>query len=204
MSATASSSVTQAAVKNTASGLIFETIFGTAWAFGAANALNGWESPWPILITAAIAIFLISRGIRLRRASTKFPADDRTQQDQRRTSRFRFVFVLELVFIALGVVICNATGHPELGIPIAVLIVGLHFLPLAPLFRVRAFYVTGVLMCLLVALTIALVPSKSTFQGVEIHAWWAIAGFGAAVILWGTALYSWFRGRELLDQAQVA
>ncbi len=204
MATTALNKATQSDVRNASRGLLFTAIFGAAWGLEAANALNGWESPWPLIFIAAIGMFLITRAMALRRAAAVLPVDENVDRANRRTRWFRTIFVLEVAFIVAGVTICNATGHPELGIPVAVAIVGLHFFPMAPLFGMRGFYSTGALLCLLAVLTVLLLPSRTTFESVRIHAWWAVAGFGAAVILWGTGIRSWMRGKELLGQAQTA
>ncbi len=204
MATIALNKATQSDVRNASRGLLFTTIFGAAWGFEAANALNGWESPWPLVAIAVISIFLITRAVVLRRSAEVLPVDENVERASRRTRWFRVIFVLEIAFIVAGVAICHATGHPELGIPVAVAIVGLHFFPMAPLFRARSFYSTGALLCLLAVLTVLLLPSRTTFESVRIHAWWAVVGFGAAIILWGTGIRSWMRGKEMLGGAQTA
>ena len=196
------SPVTQTDVSNTASGLIFATVFGAAWAFSAASALHGVASPWPLIVTVAIGVFLISRGVRLRRTATTLQADGDIVRIRRRTHWFRVIFVLELALIAVGIFVCNATGHSALSVPVAVFIVGLHFFPLAVLFRNPTFYATGCLLCLLVILTMVVFPSHATVDHTRVSVWWSIVGFGAAIILWATAIRSWLRGRALLRRAR--
>ncbi|MGG3798413.1 DUF7010 family protein [Metabacillus fastidiosus] len=100
--------------------------------------------------------------------------------------------------IAITIAVSNVTRHSEL-IPVVVaIIVGVHFLPLAPLFQVRLYYFTGALLCLLAIITWLFVPAKITLGEHQINTFMSVVGFGSALILWGTGLAIWLMGRRLL------
>jgi hypothetical protein len=66
--------------------------------------------------------------------------------------------------------------------------VGLHFIPLARLFDVPLYYITGAVMCLVAATTMALGSTGSPAT-----LWHLLPGFGAALTIWATSagLLAW-------------
>ena len=78
------------------------------------------------------------------------------------------------------------------------LIVGIHFFPLASLFRIRRYYGKGTLLCFLAVLTLFVMPERLRLSGMQINTWWVILGFGGASILWDVGLVNWWQGRKLL------
>ena len=171
----------RSAVRGVASGLLFLALFGTVWAWVGASGMQGWGYPWLRVATAIVGIILLAGGIRLLRASR--PLSDETvgsevERVQPLGRQFRIVLTIEVVAIVAAVAVCNLTGYPDLIVPIVALIVGVHFFPLAALFHVRAYYVTGVLLCLLVIITLLAVPPVVTLGARRILAWWSIVGLG--------------------------
>ncbi len=77
-----------------------------------------------------------------------------------------FLMVVGAEVVAFGVVnsICAATQHLDLIVPLDVLIVGVHFLPLARIFSVPRYYWLGLLFCGVV-LAVLLLTSGSTQVG---------------------------------------
>ncbi|MFC4779411.1 DUF7010 family protein [Paenibacillus sp. GCM10023252] len=193
------------AVRGTASGVLFMGGFGTLWSYTGVMGLQGWGSPWLMIIALLVGVTLIAGGITLIRASRQL--SDRgpvagPMADKRMRLKFNLIFAAEGIAIAVTVAICNATKHPELIPLIAAAIVGLHFLPLAPLFKVNLYYYTGILLCILPLLTWLLVPEMLTLGENDINAYMTIVGLGSALILWGTGLSIWMLGRALLGRAR--
>lgn len=78
---------------------------------------------------------------------------------------------------------CVRLGRPEF-IPAGVaLVVGLHFFPLASLFRVPLYYVTGAALCVVAVST----PIAALSLGASTAVWQVVSGLGAAAILWATS-----------------
>lgn len=69
-------------------------------------------------------------------------------------------------------------GRMDAFVPALAAIVGLHFLPLARGLPIRAYYATGVALVLIGAAGLAVPPALRP----------GVVGFGAALILWTTAL----------------
>ncbi|WP_163103225.1 hypothetical protein [Peribacillus alkalitolerans] len=190
-----------AAVRGTASGVFFMAFFGTLWAYTGIMGLQGWGVPWLLVATVIIGIALFIGGVSLIRASREL-TNQVSKTDLRRGKRTRFwfniIFAAEGLAIAITITVCNATRHTEL-IPVLIaIIVGVHFIPLAPLFQVRLYYFTGALLCLLAIITLMFVPAKVTLGEHQINTFMSVVGFGSALILWGTGLSIWLMGRRLL------
>jgi len=190
------------AIRGMASGVFFMAIFGTLWALTGIMGLQGWGVPLLLVVTAAICIALIISGGSLIKASGKIK-DPVSETGQRIGKRMKFwfniIFVTEGVAIAITIAVCNAIRQPELIPLIIAIIVGIHFFPLASLFRVRLYYYTGALLCLLAIITWLLVPQEVTIGGHRIHAYMSVIGIGSALTNWGTALAIWLVGKRLLS-----
>ncbi|RZU11106.1 hypothetical protein EV645_6264 [Kribbella rubisoli] len=82
--------------------------------------------------------------------------------------------------------------HTDAIAPVICAGVGLHFVPLARLFGVRAYYATAAVMCLLAAVTFVLAASAPAL-------WTMLPGIGAAITLYATciALLAWNPAKDL-------
>jgi len=193
--------IPKAAVRGTASGVLFLSFFGALWAGLGFIGLEGWGIPWLLIIAVLVSVALCVGGFSLRSAAGQL-TDQVTAENAhywKRAGRwFTIVFATQGIAIGVTSAICGATGHYELILPLTALIVGVHFLPLAPLFRVKSYYITGTLLCVLSVITLLTVPSTVTLHGEQILLWWVIVGFGSALILWTTGLSLFLAGRRLL------
>ncbi|KKI91897.1 hypothetical protein WQ54_12260 [Bacillus sp. SA1-12] len=200
------STIPKAALRGTASGIFFMAFFETLWAYTGIMGLQGWGIPWLLIIAVAIGSVLYISGVFLLRASRELPNQVQTtavRYGKRTFFWFNIIFAAELLAIAITVVICQAARHTEL-IPIVVaFIVGAYFLPLAYLFQVKVYYVTGGLLCLLAILTFLFVPEKITLGEHEILSFMSLTGIGSAFILWGTGLSILVMGKKLIRFAQL-
>ena len=196
-----SRTIPRAAVRGTASGVIFMALFGTLWAYTGIMGLQGWGVPWLLVAAVIIGIALFMGGVSLIHASRVLTNQD-SKTDLRGGKRTRFwfniIFAAEGLAIAITIAICNATHHLELIPLIIAFIVGVHFFPLASLFQVRLYYFTGILLCFLPIITLMFVPEKITLGDHQINAFMSLVGSGSALILWGTGLAIWLMGKRLL------
>jgi hypothetical protein len=78
-----------------------------------------------------------------------------------------------------------------------VLIVGAHFLPLAPVFNVRLYYVTGALLILASLITLLAIPKSQTVHDVAF--WIVVPATCSALILWATAVAILAMGRRIVQ-----
>jgi uncharacterized protein DUF7010 len=188
MMETSRQDVTAKELKGKASGALFMLFFGAFWIF---SAMFYWQGlpRWSIIAVSLIPISLAALAVRqLRRASGILPEVSARERAQGASigRKFRIIFSTEGALIGLAVMLLVRFAHPEL-IPVAVaLIVGLHFLPLAHLFRSRLYYWVG---SLIVAMACACLLIK------DAQARLVALGFGVGLLLWFTsALMLWTSG----------
>ncbi|MFJ7953167.1 DUF7010 family protein [Lysinibacillus sp. NPDC096418] len=197
--------IPRAAVRGTASGVIFMAFFGTMWAGIGIRGLQGWGFVWLLILSLLIGILLLTGGIVLI-MNSKMLSNKMVEGDALRWKRknrwFGIIFGLEGVLIAAASVICQSTNHLDLFVPVMALIVGAHFFPLANLFQVKIYYITGSLLCMFSVITLLTFPVSVTWGNHQIMAWWTSIGFSTALTLWGTGMAVWITGHRLLKSAK--
>jgi len=192
--------IPQYALRGVASGVLFMAFFGTLWAGIGIGGLQGWGEPWLSVVVLLIGLGLLIGGIVLLLASRRLPSQAASADapgDKRTNIWFGAIFAAEGLLIAIASVICNAINRFDLFFPIMAIIVGIHFLPLAALFQLKAYYLVGTLLCVLALLTFA-VPEHIRLGDQQITAQWVVLGFGAALILWAVGLGLCLLGQRLL------
>lgn len=193
--------VSKGDLRGTASGVLFMAFFGTLWAYTGIMGLQGWGSPWLLTVALAIGFLLVLSGFSLIHVSKEFPdgVSSREGNNSRKMRKwFNIIFAGEGIAIGIAIAVCNVVGHTE-NIPIVIaIIVGLHFLPLARLFRVSIYYYTGILLCVVPVITWLFIPETATLSGHELNAYMSAVGLGSAFILWVTSIAIWMTGRRLM------
>ncbi|WP_433453633.1 hypothetical protein ACQPXS_35860 [Streptomyces sp. CA-142005] len=156
-------------------GLAFLTGFGLAWWLLGASALG--ESLLPVAALAGVAV---AAGVWRTGRDVRHPGGRPLPGDVRR----RFVWINALQWLAIAAVVggAEASGRPELIFGLVAVVVGLHFLPVAALFRQPRFHVTGTLMTATGAVGCVIGVAGESASTVRMT-----VGVGAAVMLWGTA-----------------
>jgi hypothetical protein len=163
-------------------GALVFTLLGAYWAV--ASLVNWPAAPvWAYALVAIPAAGLVALAVvRLVRSRALPPAVDPAQAShdgKRMGVAFGVIFTVEFALIALSAVLLDNAGRSLL-IPVVVaFIVGVHFLPLARVFRLPFYYVTGVLCaaCALASLLIGV-------EAVRLH----VLGLAVAAVLWASAL----------------
>ncbi len=146
-----------------AQGAMFLTTFGAGWmtlwsmqAFGPHIA-----SLAPIWLGAlAVLAFCV---IQYRKARGRDGAEQQSAARQRIKRNFRIINVMQWVAILVVINILNRSGLSAWIAPAIMLIVGLHFFPIARIFHHAPYYVTGValvLLALVYPLTFARGPAE--------------------------------------------
>ena len=167
-----------------ANGMAFLTLFGLAWLLipFTDNNLNGM----PLLILAAFLFSLVLACINLIRAAASAPKEVEenklsNQSLRRRTGKmFGIVFSVQFALIGLAAIIVFPMGLNDLFAPLVAMIVGLHFLPLARLFKIRIYYITAA-MAIMAGITSFLIHTEPNRQD--------FVGSAMGIVLWLTAAY---------------
>lgn len=200
----------RANVRGLASAGFMMAFFGAAWWGWGVGGIEGvfpGETVAYGSLLALASIILVGGGILLLRAASRLPQETSpageasgAAEGKRYGRAFGVVFGLELVIIALGSLLLNVFHHPEFVLPFVSIVVGVHFFPLAALFSVRLYDVTGALL-VLTGVTVMLTVPVHTMIG-HLHAWDVLVGSICAVILWLTGIFAELRGRSFLKLAQ--
>ena len=115
--------------------------------------------------------------------------------------QFAWVVVLEVV----GFMVVNpslAAANRVILIPAAsLMIVGLHFFPLARVFGVRRYYPMAVLFCAIPVLVLLAVPETRRIGQAQM--WWVLPTLGCGVVGMVTAAGSLREVRRCLDNPSV-
>jgi hypothetical protein len=157
-------------------------IFGLFWAISGSSALPGVLRVLGWLVAVVIAGILLRALYRAARTNSEEARSPRT-----RVYRiFYFVVAAEVAGILIVVRVCVALGIPEAITGLIALVVGLHFIPLAGIFRVKVYYGTAAVLCLVTVVTWALIPIHVVMRGTSVDLWTVIPALGSAVGLWGT------------------
>ena len=170
-------------------------VFGAVWIVLGISALVGPQIPL-VLGIGVVAAALVIAAVRLaprsgKRCTTALERPERLRRNQ----RFHIVNGLQWACIVALVLSLNVLHHPEWIADGIVLIVGLHFLPLARLFRSTAHAVAGM------ALVLWALLYPWVLEGGPFNPWGPI---GAGLILWAFSgnLIAVLAKARRLDQGQ--
>jgi hypothetical protein len=132
---------------------------GSLWLIAVGVAFAAWSliaigSPLAsallvFLVIAAAALVVI--GARLTVSARRLLQYVVADPAQRRSISIRFGLIVATEVVACNLVsaICLRAHRWELIAPLTLMVVGLHFLPLARLFKVPRYYVMGILFCII-------------------------------------------------------
>lgn len=167
------------ALASRAMGAMFLFVFGGAWLVCAAfQSTAGLRLPAIILTvvcTAALSVFAYRR-CRMHRPSLVTTAPT---SEQRAVGRaFNLINLAQWVAIVVVVGVCANLGLSRWIVPGIIVIVGLHFLPLAHVFRHPQYYVTGAALVVLAVAYPLLAPRGPASP---------VGCLGAGIILWISA-----------------
>lgn len=151
-------------------------ITGSLWAIGtsvARLALVGW-----LICVAGLA----AASVIVIRAALNLPggADPRTEAERQVGKRFGWVVGAEVLALAVVNPVAAATGNFSLMPSLNLIVVGLHFLPLARIFRVPRYYLMGVLFCVLPLTTLLAMPKD--FVVGHTLAWYVVPILGCGLV----------------------
>jgi len=160
-------------------GGIFLSLFGATWLCGASVAYAGLNLPLLAAIVIA-ALLMTAWAIAIFRARRRnFTASADAAASKRVRKGFMVVNAVQWSSIGLAVLLLNLTGHVAWILPAVIMVVGLHFFPLARLFGFRAYNLTA---AALVVVACAALLAGGAVNGV------ALTLLATGAILWLTAV----------------
>jgi len=167
-----------AASASRAIGAMFFTVFGGAWlAFGILAGYGMRLVPLLVIVTGTSLLFFASlRKFRRNRAAH---AAESNSPESKRTGRiFSVVNAVQWALVIVAAAGLSTLGHKEWILPAIIFIVGIHFFPLAVVFKVPRHYVTGVALTLLAVFYPLISKAGPTSP---------VGCIGAGIILWASA-----------------
>lgn len=172
-----------------AGGALLNSALGAAWALLGILALRPVGMPWAAIAAGvATGVLLVLSFRAVQRAGTVDDEDMLPEVAAERTRRatlsHRVLRIEGLAITAVSAALVVTENHAYIA-PATTLIVGLHYLALAPIHRTR---VDGIAGALIVALSVATILWVPDIPSVHQNAMNIAAGFGTAVVLWGTAI----------------
>ena len=147
---TVSTSMVSSPPRRSGIGVLFLGFFGTLWLRLGCRGLFG--AGWVLLLPALLGGGILFAGWRLSQHEALAQNRGESSEERRRGRAFRNINIAQWGAIVVTIVLLNALGHVEWITPIIMFIVGIHFIPLALLFKNKTHWVTGPALALLAAL----------------------------------------------------
>jgi hypothetical protein len=184
---------------------LIKTIFGfvwLGWGFSVSTAFTDFSSGSLLPATRWLFFYAVFLGLlglsvhAVRRGKNAMKALSNSPNEFRYRFGRPFKVISFFEMTGCGIVVLLAILFHRLDLLAAgiSLVVGLHFLPLARLFRFSLNYVVGIAIVLCDLLSVILLRAESITLAV---------GVATGTVLWLAAMYSIFRSREFLRQAAV-
>jgi hypothetical protein len=148
---------------------------GLGWAITGSQGIPG-AGQLVVLVVAVVITVLLAR--RMRELASGGNAGSAAWVRR----RFLLVLAAELLAVAAIALFAGATGDSLVIAPSVAIVVGLHFIPLAAIFGVPIYRVTGSAL-----VSVGAVALVARFGGSSASATLAITGLGTATALWSTA-----------------
>lgn len=186
-------------MKRIASGLMMMAFFTLIWAGIALGGLHCSLYATVLVIFPILAIVFVIKGIGLFKVAKHFPQPE-SEEDKAEGKRMGMWFGIIFggeglgIFIAVNVVV--NIGHPELIVPAIALVVGLHFYPMARLFKRRIDYYLATWSTLVAVLAILLSLNQTLSQPAAV----AFTGIGLATATSCYGLYMVYRGDKVRNK----
>jgi hypothetical protein len=188
--------IPDSAIKGIATGLIMMAIFTSAWAgigYGGLKDTGYW---FILIIFPALSVLFIINAIKLFKVAEHFPkltSEADIAEEKKMGKWFGIIFGAEGLGIFIGINVVANLGHPELTIPVIALVVGLHFFPLAKVFKRTIDYYLATWSTIVAIMSIVLSLNQTLTQsGV-----FTLLGIGIGIATSCYGIYMMTEGKRL-------
>jgi hypothetical protein len=183
------------AVQGTGGGLFLMALFTMMWAGMADAGFEGRDHHLVFILFAIICLIFIAYGVRLFMAAKKFPivtTEEDRLEGKKMGKRFGIIFGIEGTAIPIACVILGVTHHDQYIVSAIALIVGLHFYPMAGIFKRKIDYYLATWTCVIALISIFLIesgqPQSFTMPLLGIGVGLATTTYGVYMIVVGSVL----------------
>jgi ABC-type transport system involved in cytochrome c biogenesis permease subunit len=184
------------AIRNIASGMLLMAFFTTVWSIIAENKIEGNDCGIVVIIFAVFSFVLVMYAIYLFSISKRFPKlsnGDQKLEGKKTGKKFGIIFGIEGVAIFIAVNILTNLHLESFVIPAIALIVGLHFYPLAAIFKRKVDYYFASWTCFIALSGVILLIIKPSEQSAVS----AFVSVGVALATTGYGIYMLQIGRQV-------
>jgi hypothetical protein len=185
-------------ISNLAGGLFMMSFFTVIWVIIAEIVLYKFDHFASIGVFGVMVAYFIINYFKLTGLARTLP-DEETENngtaEKIKNRNFYIIFTIEAfaIFIAKNALV--NTGHDNYFFPVFALIVGLHFFPLAMLFKRRFYYVIAVWVCMLAILGFVL-----TYKSLEVNIVTSIIAIGCALATTVNGIRMVMIGEAIMNQ----
>ncbi len=190
------------AIKGVATGLCMMAFFTLLWAGIAFGGLHGSNYWFALFIFPLFSIIFVINAVQLFKIAKLFPkltSEADIAEEKRMSKWFGIIFGAEGVGIFIGINIVNNLGHPELDIPVLAVVVGLHFFPLAKVFKRTVDYYLATWATLVAILAFVFTLNKTFTQNQMM----VFIGIGIAIATSGYGFYMVRNGHRLAKMVPI-
>jgi hypothetical protein len=184
------------AIQSIGTGIIMMAFFTMMWT-GIAYGSMGGNGLVILILFSLVALTLVFNAIKYFREAKRFPKSESEadKAEEKRTGKwFGIIFCAEGLLIFVGINIVINLGHADLTIPVIALVVGLHFYPLARVFKRTIDYYLATWTTVVAIIGIGLILNKSyTAATVD-----AFVGVGTAIATSCYGIYMIYAGKKLV------
>ncbi|QHY96355.1 hypothetical protein SSPS47_14650 [Streptomyces sp. S4.7] len=182
----APSAISRAELRGRATGAGVMAFFGLGWTACGVTDMPVTAGRAVFASAALVSVTFAFLAARRSRAAANAPTHGDPTADTRKKVGVRFALVVLAEWVAIFAIarVLVATDHTEAVPAFVAVVVGVHFFPLARLFGVRAYHLTGAGMCVSALTAAVLAPLTSTAA-----LWTALPGFGSAAALYATCVH---------------
>ena len=184
---------------------------GGLWLITAGTGFAVWalltaRSALALSLLAAMSVAaaaLIVFGIGMVRGVLQLPhmTDGQPSEGRRIRRQFAAIVAAELAGFLVVNLICVMTYRWMFIVPLVLMVVGLHFLPLARLFKVPRYNVMGILFCAIPILTMLFIPRSVHFG--HAASWFVIPPVGCALVCLVTAWAGLNEVQRFVDESRM-
>ena len=151
-------------------------------------------SPFSTMMTGAfiamITIILFYRSLKNLNHAKKLP-DEKTEEGSQKGKHmlkwFLIILAIEIVALNITSVVLWKSDHFQYIVPVDILIVSLHFIPLGRIFTMPVYYLLGIIISFIVLLTIIFIPASSRIGNLIAVA--AIPSLSFILLNWMVIIY---------------
>ncbi|GGK14075.1 hypothetical protein GCM10011583_52610 [Streptomyces camponoticapitis] len=178
-------SISRAELRGRATGVGVMAFFGLGWTACGVTDMPVTAGRAVFALGVAVTITFAVLGSRMSRRAADAPTSGEPTADRKKKAGLRFALVVVAEWVAIFVIarVLVATDHAEAIPAFVAAVVGVHFFPLARLFGVRVYHLTGAAICAAALAAAVLAPLTSTPA-----LWTALPGFGSAAALYATSV----------------